>query len=167
MRILTGDHPEAAVRIASELGISRDETYAGLKPSDKLSIITDERQKGHRVAMAGDGINDAPALAAADVGLSLGTGADIAKQSAGVILIQPDLSGLPKAVQLSRRVSANIRQNIAFAFAYNVIGIPVAAGALAPLCGITLSPMLAAVAMSLSSVCVIINALRLRSVRLN
>ena len=167
LRILTGDHPEAAVRIASELGISRDETYAGLKPSDKLSIITDERQKGHRVAMAGDGINDAPALAAADVGLSLGTGTDIAKQSAGVILIQPDLSGLPKAVQLSRRVSANIRQNLAFAFAYNVIGIPVAAGALAPLCGITLSPMLAAVAMSLSSVCVIINALRLRSVRLN
>ena len=164
--ILTGDHPASAQRIAAELGLGNDETHAGLKPADKLSIINAARQRGEFVAMAGDGINDAPALAAADVGLSLGTGTDIAKQSAGVILVHPDLRGIPDAIRLSRRVSTNIRQNIGFAFAYNAIGIPIAAGVLYPWWGITLDPMFAAVAMSLSSVSVIANALRLRTIPL-
>lgn len=161
-RILTGDHPAVAIRIAAELGISEAETFAGLKPSEKLSIIHFAQKQGHCVAMAGDGINNAPALSAADVGLSLGTGTDIAKQSAGVILVQSDLCGIAKAIRLSRQVMVNIRQNLLFAFGYNAIGIPIAAGVLYPLWGITLNPMLAAAAMSLSSVSVIANALRLR-----
>ncbi len=166
VQMLTGDRPDVATRIATELDISQSEIFAGLKPDDKLSIINKSKKEGHRVGMAGDGINDAPALAAADVGLSLGTGTEIARQSAGVILVRPDLLGIPKAIRLSRQISVNIRQNLVFAFAYNVIGIPVAAGILYPIWGITLSPMIAAAAMSLSSVSVIANALRLRSAKL-
>jgi P-type Cu+ transporter len=166
VRMLTGDHPNVAARIAGQLNIDPSETFAGLKPDEKLSIINQSKKDGHCVAMAGDGINDAPALAASDVGISIGTGTEIAKQSAGVILVRTDLLGIPKAIQLSRQISVNIRQNLAFAFAYNVIGIPVAAGILYPIWGITLSPMIAAAAMSLSSVSVIANALRLRSAKL-
>ena len=166
VQMLTGDRPDVAGRIATQLDIIQSETFAGLKPDDKLSIINKSKTEGHRVAMAGDGINDAPALAAADVGLSLGTGTEIAKQSAGVILVRPELLGIPKAIRLSRQISVNIRQNLVFAFAYNVIGIPVAAGILYPIWGITLNPMIAAAAMSLSSVSVIANALRLRSAKL-
>ena len=166
VQMLTGDRQDVAARIATELGISQSEIFAGLKPDDKLSIINKSKKEGHRVAMAGDGINDAPALAAADVGLSLGTGTEIAKQSAGVILVRPELLGISKAIRLSRQISVNIRQNLVFAFAYNVIGIPVAAGILYPIWGITLSPMIAAAAMSLSSVSVIANALRLRTAML-
>ncbi len=166
VQMLTGDRPDVAARIAAELDISPTEIFAGLKPDDKLSIINKSKKEGHRVAMAGDGINDAPALAAADVGMSLGTGTEIAKQSAGVILVRPELLGITKAIRLSRQISVNIRQNLAFAFAYNVIGIPIAAGILYPIWGITLSPMIAAAAMSLSSVSVIANALRLRSAKL-
>ncbi len=163
VRMLTGDRANVANRIATELGIPERDTFAGLKPDEKLSILNQARQEGFQVGMAGDGINDAPALSAADVGIALGTGTDIAKESAGVILVQPDLQGIGKAIRLSRAVSRNIRQNLVFAFAYNAIGIPVAAGVLYPLWGITLNPMLAAVAMSLSSVSVIGNALRLRT----
>ena len=166
VRILTGDHPDAAARIATELGLGASETFAGLKPSDKLAILNEAKTGGHHVAMAGDGINDAPALAAADVGISLGTGTDIAKQSAGVILVRPDLLGIPRAIRLSRHVVTNVWQNIFFAFAYNLIGIPIAAGVLYPIWGMTLNPMFAAVAMSLSSITVIANALRLRRVHL-
>jgi len=164
VRILTGDNPDSANHIASELGVAQADTFAGLKPNDKLSILEKYRSEGHQVAMAGDGINDAPALTAANVGIAMGTGTDIAKQSAGVILVQPDLRGIASAIRLSRRVSMNIRQNLVFAFAYNTIGIPIAAGVLYPVWGITLNPMLAAVAMSLSSISVIGNALRLRQV---
>lgn len=164
VQILTGDRPAVARQVAEELGIDSSKTHAGLNPGEKLSVLNAARQDGHRVAMAGDGINDAPALAAADAGISLGTGTDIAKQSAGIILIRPDLTGIARAIRLSRRVSENIRQNILFAFAYNAIGIPVAAGILYPFWGLTLNPMFAAAAMSLSSVSVIVNALRLRRV---
>ena len=164
IRILTGDNPEAALSIAKQLGLGSEETFAGLKPADKLVHIQKAKSKKHCVGMAGDGINDAPALSAADVGISLGTGSDIAKQTAGVILVQPDLRGIARAIRLSRLVSKNIRQNILFAFLYNVIGIPIAAGILFPGWGITLNPMIAAAAMSLSSVSVIVNALRLRRV---
>ena len=166
-RILTGDHPAVAIRVAAELGIKETETFAGLKPSEKLSIIHFAQEQGHCVAMAGDGINDAPALSAADVGLSLGSGTDIAKQAAGVILVQPDLRQVAKAIRLSRLVIANIHQNLLFAFGYNLIGSPIAAGILYPFWGITLNPLFAAMAMSLSSVSVIANALRLRQASLS
>ena len=165
--ILTGDRQGAAHQVASALGINPRDVYSGLLPSDKLLKISEARNSGHCVGMAGDGINDAPALAAANVGLSLGTGTDIAKQSAGVILVQPDLRRISRAIRLSRQVSSNIRQNLVFAFAYNALGIPIAAGILYPIWGISLNPMIAAVAMSLSSVSVIMNALRLRATSLN
>ena len=167
VHILTGDHPDVANFVAEGLGIAKSEIFASLKPDEKLSMIERARNEGLCVAMTGDGINDAPALAAANVGVSFGTGTDIAKQSAGVILVQPDLQGISKAIELGRHVTANIRQNLIFAFAYNALGIPIAAGVLYPLWGITLNPMFAAAAMSLSSVSVIANALRLRSVNLN
>ncbi len=161
--LLTGDQLSSAQVVAQKVGIDRVE--AVLKPDDKLTRIEDARLSGHVVAMAGDGINDAPALAAANVGISLGTGTDVAKQSAGVILVQPDLRRIVTALALSRAVMTNIRQNLFFAFAYNALGVPLAAGVLEPFGGPALDPMLAALAMSLSSLSVIGNALRLNGLQ--
>lgn len=163
--MLTGDGEHAARAVAETLGIDRFE--AGLTPGDKHRRIGQMKAEGRRVAMAGDGINDAPALAAADVGLAMATGADVAIEAAGITLLQGDLQRLVKALLLSRQVMRNIRQNMVFAFLYNVLGVPVAAGVLYPFFGVLLSPMLAAAAMSLSSLSVIGNALRLRAVRLD
>ena len=162
--MLTGDEKRTARGVAQQLGI--DQFEAGLTPQNKHERIERLRSEGRRVAMAGDGINDAPALAAADVGIAMGTGADVAIEAAGITLLRGDLAGIVKAIQLSRRVMRNIRQNLAFAFAYNLLGVPVAAGVLYPFFGILLSPMIAAAAMSFSSVSVIANSLRLRTVRL-
>ena len=162
--MLTGDNAATATHIAQTLGI--DSVTAEVSAADKHNIIRDLRQKGARVAMAGDGINDAPALAAADVGIAMGTGTDVAMESAGITLLGGDLRALVRAVQLSRALLRNLRQNLVFAFLYNALGIPIAAGLLYPWFGILLSPMIAGAAMSLSSVSVITNALRLRSVRL-
>jgi Cu+-exporting ATPase len=164
--MLTGDNEHTARAVAQQLGI--DEFEAGLKPADKLERIKALRGAGRGVAMAGDGINDAPALAAADVGIAMGTGTDVAIQSAGITLVKGDLRGIVRAVQLSRKTMRNIRQNLFFAFAYNMIGVPVAAGVLVPLFGMKalLNPMIAAAAMSFSSVSVIANSLRLRTTRL-
>jgi Cu+-exporting ATPase len=159
--MLTGDDERVAESVARRLGI--DEFAAGLSPRDKHDRILALREAGHCVAMAGDGINDAPALAAADVGIAMGTGTDVAMESAGVTLLHGDLRAVAKAIALSRAVMRNIRQNLFFAFFYNGLGIPIAGGALFPLFGIALNPMIAAAAMSLSSVSVITNALRLRS----
>jgi len=159
--MLSGDHAATVAAVAHELGIHRAE--AGLSPQQKHDQIAALRAEGRRVAMAGDGVNDAPALAAADVGLAMGTGSDVAIETADVTLIGGDLAAVVRALQLSRRVLRNIRQNLFFAFAYNAVSIPIAAGLLVPLLGTgwQLSPMLAAGAMSLSSVSVIVNALRL------
>ena len=161
--LLTGDRREVAHSVAKMLNI--DNVHAELLPHQKLEQIDAARRAGHVVAMAGDGINDAPALAAANVGISLGTGTDVAKQSAGVILVQPDLRRIVTALALSRAVMTNIRQNLFFAFAYNGLGVPLAAGVLEPFGGPALDPMVAALAMSLSSLSVIGNALRLRGFR--
>jgi Cu+-exporting ATPase len=165
--MLTGDNEHTARAVAEQLGI--DQFEAGLKPADKLDRVKTLRSGGHVVAMAGDGINDAPALAAADVGIAMGTGTDVAIQSAGVTLVKGDLRGIVRAVQLSRKSMRNIRQNLFFAFVYNLIGVPIAAGVLVPLFGMSalLNPMIAAAAMSFSSVSVITNALRLRAVKLS
>ncbi|QDU74550.1 Silver exporting P-type ATPase [Bremerella volcania] len=159
--MLTGDNERTARAVAENLGI--DEVEAGVKPEHKHERVRALKAQGHAVAMAGDGINDAPALAAADVGIAMGTGADVAIESAGVTLVKGDLRGIVKAVLLSRAVVRNIRQNLFFAFVYNSLGVPIAAGALYPLFGILLSPVLAAAAMSFSSFSVVTNALRLRS----
>lgn len=156
----TGDNEITAAAVADELGI--DEIRAGVLPQDKQQLVRDLQAKGHVVAMAGDGVNDAPALAAADVGIAMGTGADVAVESAGITLLKGDLAGIAKARILAVSTIRNIKQNLFFAFAYNSVGVPVAAGILYPLTGALLSPMLAAAAMSLSSVSVITNALRLR-----
>ena len=153
-----------AKAVASKLGI--DEFRAEMSPQAKKDLIDELRRKGASVAMAGDGVNDAPALAAADVGIAMGTGADVAVESAGVTLLKGDLNGIVRARKLSQATIRNIKQNLFFAFVYNVLGVPVAAGVLYPFFGTLLSPMLAAAAMSLSSVSVIGNALRLRSLRL-
>ena len=158
--MLTGDAEATAQAVAAKLGI--DEVRANVSPADKYRVVEELKAAGHVVAMAGDGINDAPALAAADVGVAMGTGTDIAMESARVTLVSGDLAGLAKAQRLSRLTMRNIRQNLLFAFGYNILGVPVAAGLLYPFSGILLSPMLAAAAMSLSSVSVIGNALRLR-----
>jgi Cu+-exporting ATPase len=147
-----------------ELGI--DEVVAGVSPENKHDYVRRLRNEGKVVAMAGDGMNDAPALAAADVGIAMGTGSDVAIESADVTLVGGDLRGILKAVALSRATMANIRQNLVFAFGYNALGIPLAAGVLYPLFGWLLSPMIAAAAMSLSSVSVIGNSLRLRQMKL-
>lgn len=159
--MLTGDSETTARAVAAKLGI--DEVIAGVLPEQKAEHVATMRDEGRIVAMAGDGINDAPALARADVGIAMGTGTDVAMESAGVTLVKGDLRGIVRARTLSRQTMANIRQNLFFAFAYNALGVPLAAGVLYPLFGVLLSPMIAAAAMSFSSVSVIGNALRLRS----
>nr|WP_306265061.1 heavy metal translocating P-type ATPase [Pararhizobium sp. IMCC3301] len=160
----TGDNEITAAAVAAELGI--DEIRAGVLPQDKQALVAELKAKGHVVAMAGDGVNDAPALAEADVGIAMGTGADVAVESAGITLLTGDLAGIARARNLSVSTLRNIKQNLFFAFVYNTVGVPVAAGVLYPFTGVLLSPMLAAAAMSLSSVSVISNALRLRRLKL-
>ena len=162
--MLTGDNERTANAVAKELGL--DQVEAGIEPQHKHERIQQLRQQGHIVAMAGDGINDAPALAAAHVGIAMGTGTDVAMESAGITLVKGDLRGIAKAITLSRSMMRNIRQNLFFAFVYNALGIPVAAGLLYPFFGWLLSPIIAGAAMSLSSVSVITNALRLRHAKL-
>ena len=161
----TGDNETTAKAVAAKLGI--DEVRAGLRPEDKLTLIDGLQRQGKVVAMAGDGINDAPALAKADVGIAMGTGADVAMESAGLTLLKGDLRGVVRAVNLARATMRNIKQNLFFAFVYNALGVPIAAGVLYPFFGILLSPIIAAAAMSLSSVSVVGNALRLRNIDLD
>jgi Cu+-exporting ATPase len=161
----TGDNETTARAVAGELGI--DEVHAGMRPEEKLTLIEGLQKKGAVVAMAGDGINDAPALAKADVGIAMGTGADVAMESAGLTLLKGDLRGVVRGVKLARATMRNIKQNLFFAFVYNALGVPIAAGVLYPALGILLSPMIAAAAMSLSSVSVVGNALRLRNLDLD
>jgi P-type E1-E2 ATPase len=161
--MLTGDNRVTAQAVGRRLGIDRVE--ADVLPDHKSEIVTQLRAEGKVVAMAGDGVNDAPALAAADVGLAMSSGTDVAMESAGVTLLKGDLTGIVRARKLSQATMSNIRQNLVFAFVYNVAGIPIAAGALYPAFGLLLSPMIAAAAMALSSVSVISNALRLRTQR--
>jgi len=160
----TGDNWRTAKSVADELAI--DDFIAEVSPRDKIDIVNKLRSQGAIVAMAGDGINDAPALAAANLGIAMGTGTDVAIESAGITLVKGDLMGIVKAIHLSRAVMRNIRQNLFFAFVYNALGVPIAAGVLYPFFGLLLSPMIAGAAMSFSSVSVIANALRLRSIRL-
>jgi Cu+-exporting ATPase len=162
--MLTGDRTETAKSVAAQLQI--EEIKAEVRPEEKGEIVKKLRGEGRIVAMAGDGINDAPALAAADVGIAMGTGADVAIESAGITLLKGDLRGIVRARKLSSATIRNIKQNLAFAFLYNVIGIPIAAGVFYPIFGWLLSPMLASAAMSFSSVSVIANALRLRKTSL-
>ena len=162
--MLTGDNPTTAAAIAKEIGISNYK--AGMLPQNKQAEVARLQAEGKIVAMAGDGINDAPALAQANVGIAMGTGTDIAIESAEITLVKGDLNGIVKAKKLSKAVMKNIHENLFFALVYNVVGIPVAAGVLYPIFGILLSPMLGALAMSLSSVSVISNALRLKRTKL-
>ncbi len=162
--MLTGDNRRTAAAVAKSLGI--DAVEAEIEPAGKVAYIKKLRAQGQHVAMAGDGINDAPALSEAEVGIAMGTGTDVAMQSAGITLVKGDLRGIAKAIRLSRATMWNIRQNLFFAFVYNALGIPLAAGALYPFFGLLLSPMIAGAAMSLSSVSVISNALRLRRIDL-
>lgn len=160
----TGDNERTAKAVAAKLGI--DEIRADVLPQDKARIIRELQDQGHKVAMAGDGVNDAPALAQADVGIAMGTGADVAIESAGITLVRGNLDGIVRARRLSHATMSNIRQNLFFALIYNAAGVPVAAGLLYPLYGILISPMIAALAMSASSISVVLNALRLRTARL-
>jgi len=160
--MLTGDNETTAKAVAEKLGI--DEFVAEVLPKDKAAAVRDFQNKGSVVAMAGDGINDAPALAQAQVGIAMGTGTDVAMESARVTLVKGDLRGIVRARLLSKATMGNIRQNLFFAFIYNALGVPIAAGVLYPVFGLLLSPMIAAAAMSFSSVSVVANALRLRRV---
>ena len=162
--MVTGDGRATAEMVAGRLGI--DEVRAGILPQQKGEIVRDLRLKGRIVAMAGDGINDAPALAEAGVGIAMGTGTDVAIQSAGITLLGGDLHGIVRALRLSRATMRNIRQNLFFAFVYNGLGVPLAAGVLYPFFGLLLSPMIASAAMTFSSVSVISNALRLHRLKL-
>jgi Cu+-exporting ATPase len=157
--MVTGDSRATAEAVGRQLGI--EEIVAGVLPAEKSAVVERLAREGRRVAMAGDGINDAPALARAAVGIAMGTGTDVAIQSADVILVRADLGGIVRARRLSRATRRNVRQNLFFAFVYNALGIPLAAGVLFPVTGLLLSPMIASAAMSLSSVSVIANALRL------
>ena len=158
--MLTGDSRATAEAVARKLGI--DEVHAGVLPNQKSEIVGILQAKGRIVAMAGDGVNDAPALTQANVGIAMGTGTNVAIESAGITLLKGDLRGIARARNLSRATMRNIRQNLFFAFAYNSLGIPIAAGVLYPFFGLLLSPIVASAAMTLSSVSVITNALRLR-----
>jgi len=162
--MLTGDDERTARAVGEALGL--DEVIAGVLPHDKAAVIARLQSDGRVVAMAGDGVNDAPALARADVGIAMGSGSDVAMESAPVTLVKGDLRGIARALLLSRATMRNIRLNLAFAFGYNALGVPIAAGVLYPALGLLLSPALASLAMSLSSVSVIGNALRLRTVKL-
>jgi Cu+-exporting ATPase len=162
--MLTGDAEATARAVAVEAGI--EEVLAGVLPAGKAEAVARLKAEGGRVAMAGDGVNDAPALAGADVGIAMGTGSDVAIESSSATLVGGDVAALPRAVRLSRATLRNIRQNLFFAFVYNVVGVPVAAGVLYPAFGLLLSPVLASAAMTFSSLSVVGNALRLRSVRL-
>jgi Cu+-exporting ATPase len=162
--MLTGDNRTTALAVARRLGIA--EVEAEVLPDQKSTVVEKLRRERRVVAMAGDGVNDAPALAAAEIGIAMGTGADVAIESAGVTLLKGNLTGIVKARALSAAVMRNIRQNLFFAFIYNALGVPVAAGALYPIFGVLLSPIIAAAAMALSSVSVVGNALRLRRVDL-
>jgi Cu+-exporting ATPase len=161
--MVTGDNRTTAAAVAEKLGIAFE---AEVSPEGKAEVVRRLQKKGKRVAMAGDGVNDAPALAAADVGIAMGTGTDVAIAAGGITLVSGDLRGLLRARRLSERTMKNIRQNLFFAFVYNAAGVPLAAGALYPMFGLLLSPMAAAAAMSFSSVSVIANALRLRTAKL-
>jgi Cu+-exporting ATPase len=163
--MLTGDNRGTADAVARQVG-GIDEVIADVLPDQKQAVVERLRAAGARVAMAGDGINDAPALAAADVGIAMGTGTDVAMESAAVTLVKGDLTGIVRARRLSRAVMRNIRQNLFFAFIFNALAVPIAAGVLYPLFAILLSPIIAGAAMALSSVTVISNALRLRRVKL-
>src|SRR5207302_7841337 len=160
----TGDSKTTATAVAGKLGI--DDIIAEVLPDQKVDVVKRLQAEGRFVAMAGDGINDAPALAQAQVGIAMATGTDVAMESAGVTLVKGHLRGITRFRKLSRATMRNIRQNLAFAFLYNVLGVPIAAGVLYPFLGLLLSPMIASAAMSFSSVSVIANALRLRSIKL-
>jgi Cu+-exporting ATPase len=162
--MLTGDSRATAEAVARTLGI--EEFEAEVLPDKKSEVVQRLQHDGRTVAMAGDGINDAPALAQADVGIAMGTGTDVAMESGGITLVKGDLAGIVRARKLSQATMRNIRQNLFFAFVYNSVGVPIAAGVLYPFFGLLLSPILAAAAMSLSSVSVITNSLRLRKVKL-
>jgi Cu+-exporting ATPase len=162
--MLTGDNRRTAAAVAAQTGI--DSVEAEVEPAAKAACIQNLRRQGRHPAMAGDGINDAPALSEAEVGIAMGTGTGVAMQSAGVTLVRGDLRGIAQGIRLSRATMRNIRQNLVFAFLYNALGIPIAAGLLYPFFGLLLSPIIAGAAMSLSSVSVISNALRLRSLRI-
>ena len=162
----TGDSRATAETVAAQVGIDPADVVAEALPADKRRLVADEQARGRIVAMAGDGINDAPALAAADVGIAMGTGTDVAMESAAITLVKGDLRAIARARRLSRSTMRNIRQNLVLAFVYNAVGVPVAAGLLYPVLGVLISPIWASAAMTLSSLSVVGNALRLRRVEL-